>query len=151
MAGTNGLPLHTFNFWTTDPTTGNIVLESSTPKAVPTIDGADYLRTGVGGPDGGSNWFGQGGYMQQGAQIAGALGGLAQAYTGWQGLQLAKKAMQFEKDKYNRDLANQGLAYNTALEDRAKIAAVGGGLSETATKSKLAGLASKKMNTSPVG
>ena len=103
------------------------------------------------GSGSGTNWLGQGGYLQQGSQIASALGGLAQAYTGWQGLQHAKKAMQFEKDKYNRDLANQGLAYNTALEDRAKIAAVGGGLSEAQTSNKMKGLASKKMNTSAIG
>ena len=147
MGGTNGSGVYltdaykSGNVTAYDPTSGFGVYDPS--SGTTTYPGA--------GVSGGSNWFGQDGYMQQGAQIAGALGGLAQAYTGWQGLQQAKKAMQFEKDKYNRDLANQGLAYNTALEDRARIAAVGGGLDANATKAKMSGLAAKKMNTSAIG
>lgn len=52
-------------------------------------------------------WFGQGGYLQTGAQVANALSGLAGAYTGLKGLGLAEDQFAYEKGLANANLANQ--------------------------------------------
>lgn len=49
------------------------------------------------------------------------LGGMASLFQGWSGLQqskLAKNALNFQKQSYQTNLANQTQAYNTQLEGR---------------------------------
>lgn len=51
------------------------------------------------------------------------LGGMGALFQGWSGLQqskLAKDALNFQKQAYSTNLANQTQAYNTQLEDQYK-------------------------------
>lgn len=54
-----------------------------------------------------SKWMGKDGYLSTGANVLGALGSLANAYTGLKGLQLAKDQFAFEKGLAQANLANQ--------------------------------------------
>ena len=54
-----------------------------------------------------TGWFGQGGYLQTGAQVANAASGLMGAYTGYKNLQLAEDKFDFEKSLAGVNLANQ--------------------------------------------
>lgn len=91
----------------------------------------DYNDFNVGGKlptlkqDGKNPWFGQGGYLQTGADVIGALSGLAGAYTGLQNYKLAKDKFGFEKGMALTNLANQG---NLINEQRMNAANVGLGL-----------------------
>lgn len=80
-----------------------------------------------------------------------AVTGLANAFLGYKNYGLAKDTLTFNKAATNRDIANQGLAYNTALENNAKIGARLGGLNADQTASKMGALESKKMNISAIG
>lgn len=46
------------------------------------------------------------------------LGSIFQAWSGMQNLGLAKDQLNFQRNAFNTNLANQRQAYNTALEDR---------------------------------
>jgi len=70
----------------------------------------------------GNKWFGQNGYLNAGAGILSALGGLANAYTGLQQLDLAKDEFGFNKALAQRNLANQADLIN---EQRLNAANVG--------------------------
>ena len=112
---------------------------------------AAYLWTDYNsGLETGSSWLGKNGYLSTGAAIANALGGLAGAYTGWKALKLGEEQFAWQKAAANRDLENQGLAYNTALMDRAAIGARLGGKNETDTAAILAAAEKNKMNTRPI-
>lgn len=102
------------------------------------------------GADAGSPWLGAGGYLDTGANITNALSGLAGAYTGWKALKLGEEQFDWQKAAANRDLENQGLAYNTALMDRAAIGARLGGKNEADTAAILAAAEKNKMNTRPI-
>lgn len=54
----------------------------------------------------------------------GALGSLANIYSGFQANKLAKDQLNFAKSVTNTNLNNQIKSYNTALEDRARSRAV---------------------------
>ena len=54
----------------------------------------------------------------------GALGSLANIYSGFQANKLAKDQLNFTKSVTNTNLNNQIKSYNTALEDRARSRAV---------------------------
>ena len=112
---------------------------------------AAYLRTDYNpGSETGSSWLGRDGYLGTGASVANALSGLAGAYTGWKALKLGEEQFAWQKAAANRDLENQGLAYNTALMDRAAIGARLGGKNETDTAAILAAAEKNKMNTRPI-
>ena len=98
----------------------------------------------------GSSWLGKDGYLSTGANITNALSGLAGAYTGWKALKLGEEQFDWQKAAANRDLENQGLAYNTALMDRAAIGARLGGKNEADTAAILAAAEKNKMNTRPI-
>ena len=98
----------------------------------------------------GSSWIGRDGYLSTGANVANALSGLAGAYTGWKALKLGEEQFNWQKAAANRDLENQGLAYNTALMDRAAIGARLGGKNEADTAAILAAAEKNKMNTKPI-
>ena len=102
------------------------------------------------GPETGSSWLGEDGYLSTGATVADALSGLAGAYTGWKALKLGEEQFDWQKAAANRDLENQGLAYNTALMDRAAIGARLGGKNEADTAAILAAAEKNKMNTRPI-
>ena len=112
---------------------------------------AAYLRTDYNpGSETGSSWIGKDGYLSTGANVANALSGLAGAYTGWKALKLGEEQLAWQKAAANRDLENQGLAYNTALMDRAAIGARLGGKNEADTAAILAAAEKNKMNTRPI-
>lgn len=50
--------------------------------------------------------------------ILGGAGSLAQAFSAWKGLGIAKDQLRFQKDAYNQNMINSISSYNTALEDR---------------------------------
>lgn len=56
-----------------------------------------------------------------------AAANIMNAVTGWKSLGLAKDQFNFEKAAANRNLQNQGLAYNTAVDKAAGIVAAGSG------------------------
>ena len=97
-----------------------------------------------------SSWIGRDGYLSTGASVVNALSGLAGAYTGWKALKLGEEQFGWQKAAANRDLENQGLAYNTALMDRAAIGARLGGKNEADTAAILAAAEKNKMNTRPI-
>ena len=110
-----------------------------------------YLSTSYNpGLETGSSWLGKDGYLSTGANITNALSGLAGAYTGWKALKLGEEQFAWQKAAANRDLENQGLAYNTALMDRAAIGARLGGKNEADTAAILAAAEKNKMNTRPI-
>ena len=112
---------------------------------------AAYLRTDYNPElETGSSWLGRDGYLGTGANVANALSGLAGAYTGWKALKLGEEQFAWQKAAANRDLENQGLAYNTALMDRAAIGARLGGKNEADTAAILAAAEKNKMNTRPI-
>ena len=112
---------------------------------------AAYLRTDYNPGSGtGSSWLGRDGYLSTGTTVANALSGLAGAYTGWKALKLGEEQFDWQKAAANRDLENQGLAYNTALMDRAAIGARLGGKNEADTAAILAAAEKNKMNTRPI-
>ena len=118
--------------------------EAISPKAA-------YMQTDYNpGLETGSSWLGRDGYLGTGATVANALSGLAGAYTGWKALKLGEEQFAWQKAAANRDLENQGLAYNTALMDRAAIGARLGGKNETDTAAILAAAEKNKMNTRPI-
>ena len=113
--------------------------------------GAAYMRTDYNPElETGSSWLGKDGYLSTGANITNALSGLAGAYTGWKALKLGEEQFAWQKAAANRDLENQGLAYNTALMDRAAIGARLGGKNEADTAAILAAAEKNKMNTRPI-
>ena len=113
--------------------------------------GAAYLSTDYNpGLETGSSWLGKDGYLSTGANIANTLSGLAGAYTGWKALKLGEEQFDWQKAAANRDLENQGLAYNTALMDRAAIGARLGGKNEADTAAILAAAEKNKMNARPI-
>jgi len=67
-------------------------------------------------------WFGQGGYLQTGAQAVNALSGLANAYTGMKMLGLAEDEFDFNKSLASTSVANQADLIN---QERANAAEVG--------------------------
>lgn len=110
-----------------------------------------YMSTSYNpGLETGSSWLGKDGYLSTGANVANALSGLAGAYTGWKALKLGEEQFAWQKAAANRDLENQGLAYNTALMDRAAIGARLGGKNEADTAAILAAAEKNKMNTRPI-
>lgn len=64
-----------------------------------------------------------------------ALGGLGSLYLGFQQNKQAKEALNFQKQAYETNLANQIKSYNMALEDRAYARAAQYGQSAEDTKS----------------
>ena len=113
--------------------------------------GAVYLMPGYNpGSKTDSSWIGRDGYLSTGASVVNALSGLAGAYTGWKALKLGEEQFDWQKAAANRDLENQGLAYNTALMDRAAIGARLGGKNEADTAAILAAAEKNKMNTRPI-
>ena len=83
-----------------------------------TMFGAPTLSNNSGSTAG---WFGQGGYLDMGGQVLGALSSGLAAYTGLQELGLAKDKFDFEKDLARTNIANQAQLTNTALQNRADV------------------------------
>lgn len=80
-----------------------------------------------------------------------AVTGLANAFLGYKNYGLAKDTLNFNKAAANRDVANQGLAYNTELDRRAGIDARLRGDTAEIRKQVADEYAAKKMNTSVIG
>ncbi len=74
-------------------------------------------------------WFGQGGYLQTGAQGLQALGGLAQAYLGFEGLGLAKDQFKFNKNLATTNLNNQIATIRSNIADRERTKLLANGVS----------------------
>lgn len=97
------------------------------------------------------------GYTMAGVDaIAGginAYAALQQAKVAKENAELAKKAFAFNSAMDNKNLLNQGTAYNTALYQRGDIAAAGGGLTQEQRDAKIAGLKKSEFDTTaiPVG
>ena len=77
----------------------------------------------------GSNWGDVAGMVGAGAGVLQGLGGLANAYTAYKGLQLAKDQFKYQKGLANRNLANQAKIINNSYDNAAQVAAgmIGGG------------------------
>jgi hypothetical protein len=95
-------------------------------------------------------WMGRDGRLQTGAAVVSGLSDAMNAYVGLEQLDLAKDQFEFNKQLANRNLANQGLSYNTALEDRTKIGSALGGQTAEQSQARLNALANKKMNTAEI-
>jgi len=90
----------------------------------------------------GPGWMGKGGYLDTGASVVGALSGLASAYTGYKGLQLAEDEFEFNKALSQTNLANQAKLINEQRLNAGNVglALAGNTMSEadrTATRSKI--------------
>lgn len=82
------------------------------------LSGGGYAQGGsapAGGVGGGANWLGDGGILQTGL---GALQILGNLWSSFQQINLAKQQLNFQKESYATNLANQEMSYNTALEDQ---------------------------------
>lgn len=99
------------------------------------------------------NWFGEGGYLSTGANVAQGLGGLMGAYTGWKNLGLAKDQFNFEKAATNRNLANQGQMINTAYQNAGDVGLTlaGGTLSPEQRAAEQEKIKAKYVSTAPIG
>ena len=87
-------------------------------------------------------WMGKGGYLDTGASVVGALSGLANAYTGYKGLQLAEDEFEFNKALSQTNLANQAKLINEQRLNAGNVglALAGNTMSEadrTATRNKI--------------
>lgn len=77
------------------------------------------------------------GNLKTGAQVVGALSGLAGAYTGLKSLGLAKKQFGFQKAAANRDIANQAKLINEGRLNAANVGlSLAGGTISGAEKAK---------------
>lgn len=85
------------------------------------------------------------------ATLVNAGTGTANAFLGYKNYGLAKDTFNFNKAAVNRDIANQGLAYNTELDRRAGIDARLRGGTDEIRKQVADEYAAKKMNTSAIG
>lgn len=84
------------------PSTGFWSAANNSVGATPSNGIMDFLKNNMGTLQGGMN----------------LLQGLGGIYGGLQGVKLAKKQFQFQKDFAERNLANQTKSYNTELERR---------------------------------
>lgn len=96
-----------------------------------------------------TGWFGKDGYLANGAAVAGALGGLASAYTGYKNYQLAKDQFDAEQKYAGANLYNQGTLVNNQIKNAAEVGQSLAGDTMTADQraAGLAGLASKYVKT----
>ena len=96
-----------------------------------------------------TGWFGKDGYLANGAAIAGALGGLANAYTGYKNYQLAQDQFESEKAYAGANLYNQGTLVNNQIKNAAEVGQALAGDTMTADQraAGLAGLANKYVKT----
>lgn len=104
------------------------------------LPGQDTMRSLFGGTDP------QTGFASTGivAPLATGLGSLFQGWNAMNQYGLAKDQLNFQKQAYGTNLANQALAYNTALEDRIRgRTSAYAGKEEDVQKE----LASKRINT----
>ena len=109
-------------------------------------------KIGIGNPGGinsTTGWFGKDGYLANGAQVVGALSGLAGAYTGYKNYQLAKDQFDAEQKYAAANLYNQGTLVNNQIENAAKVGQSLAGDTMTADQkaAQLTGLASKYVKT----
>lgn len=77
--------------------------------------------------------------------------GVANAILGYKNYKLAKDTLNFNKAATNRDIANQGLAYNSALDKQTSNASALGGLGLAEAQARLDVNKAKYMNTSAIG
>ena len=101
------------------------------------------------GTSGSGNWFGKDGYLANGAQIVGALSGLAGAYTGYKNYQLAQDQFDAEQKYAAANLYNQGTLVNNQIKNAAEVGQALAGDTMTADQkaAQLTGLASKYVKT----
>jgi len=99
------------------------------------------------------NWMGKGGYLDTAATGIQALSAGVGAWNGFQDMKLAKDKFAFEKASANRNIANQGLAYNTELDRRRNVglAMATDAMSAAARNSYKAHTQALHANTSAIG
>jgi len=68
-----------------------------------------------------TNWLGKGGYLDTASTGIQAVSAGVGAWNGFENMKLAKNKFAFEKAATNRNVANQGLAYNTELDRRRNV------------------------------
>lgn len=93
------------------------------------IDGMNLPQAAGASPWSMESIFGGNGKAGWGNTAVGAASGLMSGFMGMQNYGLAKKQLAFQKQAFEKNLANQTKATNTALEDRqrARVAANSGG------------------------
>lgn len=98
----------------------------------PAVGAAAGVPVGAPGAAGPEGWFGKLGGMEGVGSIFQGLGSLGQIFGALQGVKLAREQLDFSKDSYKKNLANQTQSYNTALEDRttARASATGASAAE---------------------
>jgi len=109
-----------YNFDYANPGTQNFSAFPGGQPDTPQSSGyADFSAFPEGDPSIGSDTKGPRGYTDF---ITGldALGGLSQAYLGFENLKLGKKQFGLAKSSFEKNLANQALTTNTALEAQAR-------------------------------
>lgn len=84
------------------------------------------------------NWFGKIGGLEGISSLLSGFGDLAGIYGAFKQLGLAKDQLDFSKETYNTNLANQTQSYNTALSDRVNSQYVTEGKSQAEADAYLA-------------
>ena len=132
---------------------GNLVAGGQRPVMENGAQGSTFMGAGqgqvLGTLEGGPNstsWSGN-----DIATGVNAATGLASALLGHKNYKLAKDTLSFNKAATNRDVANQGLAYNSALDMQTSNASALGGLSSAESQARLDANKAKYMNTSAIG
>lgn len=97
-----------------------VALKSFAPGSVG-VAGIENALTEAGAKPGFmSQFFGKDGFnLSSLSDIASIIGGFGMLWNGMQANKLAKDALGFQKQAYQKNLANQTSSYNLSLEDRA--------------------------------
>lgn len=114
---------------------------------------SNYGLGNIGDSNSSINWLGRNGILDSATTGIQALSAGMNAWNGFQNMNLAKHQFAFEKAAANRNVANQGLAYNTELDRRRSVglALAGNTLSAAAKKAYNAKTQSMQANTSAIG
>lgn len=81
----------------------------------PALEGAGPIVGNMPTGGGFKSWISNG---QNLGALAQGFGALSSAYLGFQNLRAAKDQLNFQRDAFSKNFANQTKSYNTSLEDR---------------------------------